>query len=47
MNPIPQVPVPGFNTSREAQYARKVKELQDELVALRAELEKTVCILQS
>ena len=36
------LPVPGFNTAREAQYARRVKELEDEMKALRAELEKTV-----
>jgi hypothetical protein len=31
-----------MNTGREAQYARRVKELEDELRAIRAENEKHV-----
>ncbi|KIK03837.1 hypothetical protein K443DRAFT_676492 [Laccaria amethystina LaAM-08-1] len=40
LNSIPAVPIPGMNTGREAQYARRVKELEDELRAIRAENEK-------
>ncbi|KAJ7063096.1 hypothetical protein C8F01DRAFT_1131511 [Mycena amicta] len=32
--------IPGFKTGREAQYARRVKELEDELRALRTENDK-------
>lgn len=36
------VPLPGYQTAREAQYARRVKELEDDLRALRSENEKHV-----
>lgn len=32
--------MPGYQTARESQYARRVKELEDELRALRVENEK-------
>ncbi|KAF8874631.1 hypothetical protein CPB84DRAFT_1966929 [Gymnopilus junonius] len=37
---VPAVPIPGINTGREAQYARRVKELEDELRLMRVENEK-------
>ncbi|KJA27397.1 hypothetical protein HYPSUDRAFT_35294 [Hypholoma sublateritium FD-334 SS-4] len=37
---MPAVPIPGINTGREAQYARRVKELEDELRLMRVENEK-------
>jgi hypothetical protein len=40
--PLPNISIPGFNTPREAQYARRVKELEDELRHARLELEKVV-----
>ena len=40
---VPAVPIPGINTGREAQYARRVKELEDELRLMRGENEKHVC----
>ncbi|KAH9483759.1 hypothetical protein JR316_0003235 [Psilocybe cubensis] len=39
---VPAVPIPGINTGREAQYARRVKELEDELRLMRVENEKNV-----
>lgn len=39
---VPAVPIPGINTGREAQYARRVKELEDELRLMRGENEKHV-----
>ncbi|KAJ7582932.1 hypothetical protein C8J56DRAFT_956080 [Mycena floridula] len=41
LHAAPSVPIPGFNTAREAQYAKKVQELQDELSLMRNELERT------
>ncbi|KAG7452703.1 uncharacterized protein BT62DRAFT_989790 [Guyanagaster necrorhizus] len=37
--PVP-LPIPGYHTAREAQYARRVKELEDDLRAVRVENEK-------
>ena len=37
--------VPGINTGREAQYARRVKELEDELRLMRGENEKHVSFI--
>lgn len=37
------VPLPGINTSREGQYLRRIKELEEENRALRVENEKNVC----
>jgi len=37
---VPAVPIPGITTGREAQYARRVKELEDELRLMRVENEK-------
>ncbi|KAF9562160.1 hypothetical protein CPC08DRAFT_706887 [Agrocybe pediades] len=37
---VPAVPIPGMTTGREAQYARRVKELEDELRLMRVENEK-------
>ncbi|KAK0459526.1 uncharacterized protein EV420DRAFT_271417 [Desarmillaria tabescens] len=34
------LPIPGYHTAREAQYARRVKELEDDLRAMRVENEK-------
>ena len=42
---VPAVPIPGINTGREAQYARRVKELEDELRLMRGENEKHVCFI--
>jgi len=39
---IPAVPIPGINTGREAQYAKHVKELEEELRLMRVENEKNV-----
>ena len=44
LNLPPAVTMPGMNSGREAQYARRVKELEDELRALRTENEKHVCL---
>lgn len=41
---VPAVPIPGINTGREAQYARRIKELEDELRLMRVENEKNVCL---
>jgi hypothetical protein len=40
---LPNLAIPGINSSREAQYARKIKELEEEFRILRAENEKNVC----
>ncbi|GLB35334.1 hypothetical protein LshimejAT787_0208990 [Lyophyllum shimeji] len=41
LNPnLPAVPIPGITSSREAQYARRLKELEEELRGVRAENEK-------
>ncbi|KAG6813608.1 hypothetical protein H0H92_009225 [Tricholoma furcatifolium] len=37
---VPNVPIPGITPNREAQYARRLKELDDELQSIRAENEK-------
>ena len=39
---VPAVPIPGITTGREAQYARRVKELEDELRLMKVENEKNV-----
>ena len=39
---VPPVPIPGITTGREAQYARRVKELEDELRLMKVENEKNV-----
>lgn len=43
----PPLPIPGYNTAREAQYARRVKELEDELNTTRSELVKVVRLSMS
>jgi len=45
INLPPAVAMPGMNSSREAQYARRVKELEEELRTLRAENEKHKAML--
>jgi hypothetical protein len=40
---LPNIPFPGINSTREAQYARRIKELEEEFRTLRAENEKNVC----
>ncbi|KAF8626064.1 hypothetical protein AX15_005100 [Amanita polypyramis BW_CC] len=37
---VPPVPLPGINTGREAQYLRRIKELEEEIRTLRMENEK-------
>ncbi|KAF9036744.1 hypothetical protein BJ165DRAFT_1559775, partial [Panaeolus papilionaceus] len=37
---IPPVAIPGLSTTREAQYAKRIKELEDELRLMRVENEK-------
>jgi len=44
---VPAVPIPGIATGREAQYAKRVKELEDELRLMRVENEKNVSSLFS
>lgn len=39
---IPPVAIPGLSTTREAQYAKRIKELEDELRLMRVENEKNV-----
>jgi hypothetical protein len=39
---VPAVPIPGITSGREAQYARRVKELEDELRLMKVENEKNV-----
>jgi len=39
----PAVPIPGITSAREAQYARRLKEVEEEMRLLRAENEKNVC----
>lgn len=41
---VPAVPIPGINTGREAQYARRVKELEEELRLMRVENDKNVSL---
>lgn len=38
----PALPIPGITSAREAQYARRLKEVEEELRALRIENEKNV-----
>lgn len=40
---LPPIAIPGINSAREAQYARRIKELEEEFRILRAENEKNVC----
>lgn len=42
---VPAVPIPGINTGREAQYVRRIKELEDELRLMRVDNEKNVCLI--
>lgn len=42
---IPAVPIPGINNGREAQYAKRVKELEEELRLMRVENEKNVWLI--
>ncbi|KAF9466384.1 hypothetical protein BDZ94DRAFT_1288371 [Collybia nuda] len=42
---VSPVPLPGINSGREAQYARRVKELEEELRGLRIENEKNARLL--
>jgi len=44
---VPLVAIPGINSAREAQYARRVKELEEEYRTLRTENEKNVCFHSS
>ena len=37
------LPIPGLNPGREAQYTKRIKELEDEVRILRGENEKLVC----
>ena len=39
---VPAVPIPGFNTGREAQYAKRIKELEEELRLMKVESDKNV-----
>lgn len=39
---VPAVPIPGISSGREAQYARRLKEVEEELRLLRIENEKNV-----
>ena len=39
---VPQVPLPGVNIGREAQYLRRIKELEEEVRTFRTENEKNV-----
>jgi len=39
------VPLPGINTSREGQYLRRIKELEEENRALRVENEKNKAMI--
>ena len=41
---VPAIPVPGMNTAREAQYAKRIKELEEELRLMKVENDKNVCI---
>ena len=44
---LPTVAIPGINSTRETQYVRRIKELEEELRTLRAENEKNVCLFCS
>lgn len=44
---VPTVAIPSMTSGREAQYVRRLKELEDEIQSLRAENEKHVCSLLS
>jgi len=39
---MPAAPIPGFNTGREAQYAKRIKELEEELRLMKVESDKNV-----
>lgn len=39
---VPPIPIPGLTPGREAQYTRRIKELEDEVRGLRADNEKQV-----
>jgi hypothetical protein len=43
---VPAIPVPGMNTAREAQYARRIKELEEELRLMKVENDKNVRLCQ-
>ncbi|KIK59694.1 hypothetical protein GYMLUDRAFT_226524 [Collybiopsis luxurians FD-317 M1] len=43
--PASALPIPGIHTAREGQYMRRVKELEDELRAVRAENEKNKAMI--
>lgn len=36
------IPIPGINSTREAQYVRRIKELEEEFRVLRSDNEKNV-----
>ncbi|KAG6829989.1 hypothetical protein H0H87_009596, partial [Tephrocybe sp. NHM501043] len=42
---VPTVPLPGMSSGREAQYARRLKELEEELQSVRAENEKNKAMI--
>ncbi|KAG5354168.1 hypothetical protein C0989_003681 [Termitomyces sp. Mn162] len=42
---MPSVPIPSMTSGREAQYARRLKELEDEVQSLRAENDKHKAII--
>lgn len=44
---VPTVAIPNMSSGREAQYARRLKELEDEVQSLRVENEKHVSSLLS
>ncbi|KAF8232363.1 hypothetical protein L208DRAFT_1397567 [Tricholoma matsutake] len=42
---LPPIAIPGINSAREAQYARRIKELEEEFRILRAENEKNKAMI--
>jgi hypothetical protein len=39
---VPAIPIPGINTAREAQYTKRIKELEEELRLMKVESDKNV-----
>lgn len=44
---VPAIPIPGINTAREAQYAKRIKELEEELRLMKVENDKNVSFVLS
>ena len=39
---VPTIPIPGINSAREAQYVKRIKELEEEIRLMKVENDKNV-----